>query len=45
MSVSQPQNEKNDRDLYNGSVTWGAYNKRRLEIFREYSTAASAVAP
>ena len=33
------------RDLYNGIITWGAYNKRRLDIYREYSTTASAVAP
>ena len=45
VSISRPQDEKNNRDLYNGTITWGTYNKRRFEIFREYSTAASWAAP
>ncbi len=31
----QPENERNNLDLYNGKITWGEYNKRRKEIFVE----------
>lgn len=45
LSVARPQDDKNDRDLYDGIITWGTYNKRRLEIYRDYATAAAAVVP
>jgi hypothetical protein len=35
MNFVQPENEKNNLDLYNGKITWGEYNKRRKEIFLE----------
>jgi hypothetical protein len=41
MSTYRPQNDKIDLDLYNGAITWGTYNKRRLEINSAYSGAAS----
>jgi hypothetical protein len=32
-----PENEKNRLDLYNGKITWGEYNKRRRDIYAEFS--------
>jgi hypothetical protein len=43
VSTAKVQNDKNNLDLYNGLITWGEYNKRRQEIYREYQAAASAI--
>jgi hypothetical protein len=40
LATFRPQVEKNDRDLGNGAITWGTYNKRRLEIAHAYTVAA-----
>ena len=40
VTVYRPRNEQNERDLYNGAITWGAYNHRRQEISRDHSAAA-----
>ena len=42
-TVYKPQNDRNNLDLYNGSITWGEYNKRRQDIYREYSMAAARI--
>ena len=40
LATFRPQVEKNDRDLANGAITWGTYNKRRLEIVHAHTVAA-----
>ena len=36
-------NDKNSLDLYNGAITWGEYNRRRQELYKEYATAAARI--
>ena len=33
-----PQFDQNNLDLYSGLITWGAYNKRRREIYTQFKT-------
>ena len=40
LATFRPQVEKNERDLANGAITWGTYNKRRLEIVHAHTVAA-----
>jgi hypothetical protein len=42
-AVYKPQGDRNNLDLYNGLITWGEYNKRRQDIYREYSMAAARI--
>jgi len=38
-----PAQNENNLALYNGRITWGEYNKRRLQIFRQYQAAAAGI--
>ena len=42
-STFKSQNDKNNANLYDGSITWGEYNKRRQELRSEYIAAASKI--
>ena len=42
-TVVRAQGNKNNLDLYNGLITWGEYNTRRQNIYREYQAAASKI--
>lgn len=44
MNTAKVQNDKNNLDLYNGLITWGEYNRRRQEIFRQYDAEAKRIA-
>jgi hypothetical protein len=43
MTTAKVQIDKNNLDLYNGLTTWGEYNRRRQDIYREYQAAASRI--
>jgi hypothetical protein len=44
LSMSKAQNDKNNLDLYNGTITWGEYNRRRQAIFNDYLAASKNIA-
>jgi hypothetical protein len=43
LATAKPQNDRNNLDLYNGVTTWGEYNKRRQDIYRDYEAGAAEI--
>ena len=44
-STAKVQNDKNNLDLYNGTITWGEYNKRRQAIASDFAEAQRKLTP
>ena len=44
MTTSKVQNDKNNLDLNSSLITWGEYNRRRQDIYRQYDAAAKQIA-
>jgi hypothetical protein len=43
MATAKVQNDQNNLALYNGQITWGEYNRRRQQIYVDYTAAARSV--
>jgi hypothetical protein len=43
MSTAKVQNDRNNLDLFNGTITWGEYNKRRQQIQADFAEAEKKI--